>query len=82
MLKGLWCILDTKQAAFLSSCDDFSEIAAYVKKVGTNPLVRDKSAHFGAPVPSEFVAKRRALGKVLNCDDVLAFARTHFKKRP
>ena len=52
-------ILDTKQAAFLSSSDDFSEIAAFVKKVGTNPLVRDKSARFAAPVPSHFVAQRQ-----------------------
>jgi len=52
-------ILDTKQATFLSSSDDFSEIAAFVKKVGTNPLVRDKSARFGAPVASQFVASRR-----------------------
>ena len=48
-------ILDTKQAAFLSSSNNFSEIASFVKKVGTNPLVRDKSARFGAPVLSEFV---------------------------
>ena len=61
-------ILDTKQANFLSSSADFHEISSFVKKVGTNPTVRDKSARFGAPVPSEFVASRRALGKVLNCD--------------
>lgn len=63
-------ILDTKQANFLSSSADFHEISSFVKKVGTNPLVRDKSARFGAPVPSEFVAERRALGKVLNCDPI------------
>jgi site-specific DNA recombinase len=61
-------ILDTKQANFLSSSADLHEISSFVKKVGTNPTVRDKSARFGAPVPSEFVAERRALGKVLNCD--------------
>ena len=54
-------ILDTKQAAFLSSSSNFPEIASFVKKVGTNPLVRDKSARFGAPVPSQFVAKRRGI---------------------
>ena len=54
-------ILDTKQAAFLSSSDDFSEIAAYVKKVGTNPLVRDKTARFGVPAPYQFVAERRRI---------------------
>ena len=53
-------ILDTKQAAFLSSSDNFAEIASFVKKVGTNPHVRDKSAHFGVPAPYRFVAERRA----------------------
>ena len=52
-------ILDTKQAAFLSSSSDFHEIASFVKKVGTNPTVRDKSARFAAPAPSQFVAKQR-----------------------
>ncbi len=52
-------ILDTKQAAFLSSSDNFSEIASFVKKVGTNPTVRAKSARFGAPAPFQFVAERR-----------------------
>ena len=54
-------ILDTKQATFLSSSSNFGEIASFVKKVGTNPTVRDKSARFGAPVPSQFVAKRRGV---------------------
>ena len=54
-------VLDTKQANFLTSSDNFKEIASFVKKVGTNPLVRDKSAHFGASVPSDFVAKRRVI---------------------
>jgi ribosomal protein L32 len=91
-------ILDTKQATFLSSSDNFPEIASFVKKVGTNPLVRDKSARFGAPAPSQFVAKRRAIfplsssrapaarslsrDEVSFCDEILAFARTHFEKRP
>jgi site-specific DNA recombinase len=51
-------ILDTKQANFLSSSDNFSEIAYFVKKVGTTPTVRDKSVRFGVPVPSQYVAKR------------------------
>lgn len=57
-------ILDTKQANFLSSSDNFKEIASFVKKVGTNPMVRDKSARFGTPIPSQFVAKRRALSSL------------------
>jgi len=52
-------ILDTKQATFLSSSSNFPEIASFVKKVGTNPLVRDKSARFGVPAPYQFVAERR-----------------------
>ncbi|MEX0909678.1 MAG: recombinase family protein [Candidatus Paceibacterota bacterium] len=54
-------ILDTKQAAFLSSSSDFDKIASFVKKVGTNPTVRDKSARFGEPAPSQFVAKQRRI---------------------
>ena len=52
-------ILDTKQATFLSSTDNFSEIARFVKKVGTNPTVRDKAAHFACTPLSHFVAMRR-----------------------
>ena len=57
----LWeWVNDTKQAAFLSSSDNFSEIARFVQKIGTNHAVRDKTARFAVPVPSHFVAKRRA----------------------
>ena len=52
-------VLDTKQAAFLSSSDNFSEIASFVQKIGTNHAVRDKTARFSVPAPSHFVAKRR-----------------------
>ena len=54
-------VLDTKQAAFLSSSDNFSEIASFVQKIGTNHTVRDKSARFSVPSPSHFVAERKAL---------------------
>ena len=53
-------ILDTKQADFLARNPDFHKMKLLVQKIGTNPTVRDKSARFGAPAPSEFVAKRRA----------------------
>ncbi|MBI5005167.1 MAG: recombinase family protein [Candidatus Lloydbacteria bacterium] len=53
-------VSDTKQAAFLSSSDNFSEIASFVQKIGTNHAVRDKTTRFAAPAPSEFVAERRA----------------------
>ena len=52
-------ILDTKQATFLASADNFSEIARYVKKVGTNPTVRDKTACFSFSSPFQFVAQRQ-----------------------
>jgi hypothetical protein len=74
-------ILDTKQAAFLSSSDNFEEIASFVKKVGTNPLVRDKSARWRAPVPSQFISDLRASGKVPDCEDIVAFARTYFESK-
>jgi len=53
-------ILDTKQANFLSSSADFHEISSFVKRIGMNPTVRDKSARFDVPVPSQFVATRLA----------------------
>ena len=53
-------VLDTKQATFLSSSTDFHEISSFVKKVGTNPLVRDKSARFELTAPSEYIAERLA----------------------
>ena len=53
-------ILDTKQANFLSSSADFHEISSFVKRIGTNPTVRDKSARFDTPVPSHYIAQRLA----------------------
>ena len=54
-------VLDTKQAAFLSSSDNFSEIADFVQKIGTNRAVRDKTALFSVSSPSHFVAQRKTL---------------------
>ena len=51
-------ILDTKQADFLSSSKNFSEISSFVKKVGTNHTVCDKTAHFSVLSPFAFVATR------------------------
>ncbi len=48
-------ILDTKQANFLANSDDLQKQKEFVQKIGTNPFVRDKSARFGVPVPSEMV---------------------------
>ena len=53
-------ISDTKQADFLSSSGNFSEIASFVRKIGTNPSVRDKSMHFECPPEFEFAASRQA----------------------
>jgi site-specific DNA recombinase len=52
-------VLNTKQAAFLSSSDNFSEIASFVQKIGTNHAVRNKSTRFSVPPPSHFVAERK-----------------------
>jgi len=57
-LRG-W-ISDTKQADFLSTSDNFHEIKTFVQKIGTNSLVRDKSAHFSFALPFQFAAQRRA----------------------
>ncbi|MEE9166161.1 MAG: hypothetical protein V3U24_01655 [Candidatus Neomarinimicrobiota bacterium] len=53
-------ILDTKQADFLANNPDFHKMKLLVQEIGTNPTVRDKSARFSVPVPSHFVASRRA----------------------
>ena len=50
-----------KQADFLISSSDLYQIKSFVQKIGTNPLVRDKSTQFTLPIPSQFVAKRRHL---------------------
>ena len=47
-------ILDMKQATQLVSSDDFFEIRDYFKKVGTNPLLRDKSVSVSFSPPTEF----------------------------
>ncbi len=52
-------ILDMKQADFLSTSDDLYQIKQFVQKIGTNPMVRAKSPHFGFPPPSQFAASRR-----------------------
>ena len=54
-------ILDTKQADFLVEHEDFYQTKRLVQKIGTNPVVRDKSARFSLPAPFRFVAERRHL---------------------
>ncbi len=48
-------IVDTKQANFLASSDNFHKQKELVQKIGTNPIVCDKSARFGVPILSDFV---------------------------
>ena len=57
--KVMEWILDTKQAAFLSSSTDFHKISSFVQKIGTNPSVRDKTARFSVPSPFQYVATRQ-----------------------
>ena len=62
------------------------KIASFVKKIGTNHAIRDKTARFSVPVPSQFVAERRAhllsaapsarRSSVLNSDEVSICAGT------
>jgi len=89
-------ILDMKQADFLSSNPDLYQIRTFVKKIGTNPVVRDKSAHFAVPSPFAFVAERKARlhspaptahpsislsnSEVSFCGEIMRFARTFFEK--
>ena len=47
-------ILDTKKATVLSSTDNFSDICDFVRKAGTNPVMRDKSISVSFSPPSEF----------------------------
>ena len=54
-------IMDLKQANFLSSSDDLSQIKQFVLKVGTNPVLGDKSPRFSVATPFTFAATRRAL---------------------
>ena len=73
-------ILDTKQAAFLSESEDYQQIKSFVQKIGTNPTVRDKTAHFATTAPSHFVARRQhflalhppvaGTGSALSADEV------------
>jgi predicted Ser/Thr protein kinase len=50
-------ILDLQQATFLHKSDNLSEIASFVQKIGTNHLVRAKTAHFATPSPFHLVAQ-------------------------
>ena len=53
-------VLDTKQALVLGSSDNLNEISDFVRKVGTNPVIQNKSMHFRASPPSENTARLRA----------------------
>ena len=59
-------VKDTQQATFLSLSTNFKEIASFVQKIGTNHTVRDKTARFSVPVPSQYVAKVRKTGSFPN----------------
>ena len=50
-------ILDTKKANILAPSDNFSEIKEFVRKVGTNPKLFNKSVSFSFVPPFDFVAK-------------------------
>jgi DNA invertase Pin-like site-specific DNA recombinase len=52
-------ILDLKQANMLASSDDLPKLKQFVLKVGTNPMLDDKSPCFSVATPFQFVATRR-----------------------
>jgi hypothetical protein len=47
-------ILDIKKATQLVSSDNFFEIKDYFKKIGTNPVLREKSVSISFCPPTEF----------------------------
>jgi len=89
-------ILDANKAEKLSVSDSFSEIKAFVQKIGTNPLLLDKSVSVPFGEPWDFVeemlasrAVRRgeqsSLSPAQNLQnslwwDILNVARTHFER--
>jgi DNA invertase Pin-like site-specific DNA recombinase len=52
-------VFDLRQANSLANSSDFSQMKSFVQKIGTNPIIRDKSARFGMPPPFAFAASRR-----------------------
>ena len=53
-------ILDANKAGKLSATDSFPEIKAFVQKIGTNPILLDKSVSVSFGEPWDFVASRLA----------------------
>ena len=53
-------ILDTNKAEKLSASDSFPEIKAFVQKIGTNPVLLDKSVSILFGEPWDFAASRLA----------------------
>ena len=53
-------ILDANKAEKLSASDSFPEIKAFVQKIGTNPLLLDKSVSVSFGEPWDFAASRLA----------------------
>ena len=54
-------ILDIQQANFLSENTDFPKLKSFVRKIGTNYSVRDKTARFTPASPWRFVAERQGI---------------------
>ena len=53
-------ILDTKKANFLASSDDFYEIKEFIRKIGTNPKLFNKSVSFSFYPPFNFLAEMKS----------------------
>ena len=52
-------ILDANKAEKLSTSDSFPEIKAFVQKIGTNPVLLDKSVSVSFGAPWDFAALRK-----------------------
>ncbi len=53
-------ILDTKKASVLASSENYSEMKAFIQKIGTNPNLLDKTISFSVSPLWDFVASRKA----------------------
>jgi hypothetical protein len=47
-------ILDTKNATLMASSENLNEMCAFVRKIGTNPVMENKSVTVSFCPPSEF----------------------------
>ncbi len=90
-------ILDTKNATFVASSENLSEICAFVRKIGTNPILHNKSVTFSFAPPWNSVSHHKAISasraparvgalskppqESFNLWTILSDARTYFENK-